>query len=312
MAQKIIRIATRKSPLALWQANHIRDQLLHYWPALRIELLPMTTSGDAFLKDKLVDIGGKGLFVKELEESLLDKRADLAVHSMKDVPATFPPGLSLAAICKRDNPLDALVSKVYATLHALPAGAIIGTTSLRRQSQLLTLRPDLCIKPLRGNINTRISKMQAGEYDAIVLAAAGLERMGMHSLISEVLSEDMMLPAPCQGALGIECRIDDHDLQAFIAPLNDPLSALCVYTERRVNVQLGGNCHTPLAVYCKPLANSFLLLHTKIATLDGRIMMSNSQRGHQDDAAALADQCAATLLADGAAHMLASATHYGQ
>ncbi len=304
MPQKILRIATRKSPLALWQANHIRDLLLQHWPMLQIELLPMVTSGDTFLKDKLMNIGGKGLFVKELEEALLDKRADLAVHSMKDVPAIFPAGLSLTAICTRDNPLDALVSHLYTRVDALPQGATIGTTSLRRQSQLLALRPDLQIKPLRGNINTRISKMHAGEYDAIILAAAGLERMGMQQAIREIFSEDMMLPAPGQGALGIECRTNDEALQTLIAPLNDPLSALCVQTERQVNGQLGGNCHSPLAIFCTLTTNSQLLLRAKIATINGRIVISNRQCGEQQDAETLADRCAQALLASGATELL--------
>jgi len=304
MPQKILRIATRKSPLALWQANHIRDALVHHWPELQIELLPMTTSGDKFLKDKLQSVGGKGLFVKELEEALLDKRADLAVHSMKDVPAIFPEGLSLPAICTRDNPFDALISETYASVDNLPQGAVVGTTSLRRQSQLLALRPDLHVKPLRGNINTRISKMVAGEYDAIILAAAGLERMDMQQAIRELLSEEIMLPAPGQGALGIECRTDDEALQTLIAPLNDPLTALCVHTERRVNAQLGGNCHTPLAVFCKLTPDSQLLLRAKIATLDGRIMISNSQSGEQSEAESLADHCVQELLANGARTLL--------
>jgi len=307
MPQKKLRIATRKSPLALWQANHIREALIQHWPDLEIELLPMTTSGDKFLKDKLISLGGKGLFVKELEEALLDKRADLAVHSMKDVPADFPDGLALAAICNRHSPLDALLSIAYGNLDALPQGAVVGTASLRRQSQLLAIRPDLQIKTLRGNINTRISKMQTGEYDAVILAVAGLERMGMQHLIKEVLAEDVMLPACGQGALGIECRTEDEVLHHYLAPLNDPLSSLCVGIERHVNAQLGGNCHVPLAVFCKPTADDQLLLRAKVASLDGRTIIYNSQRGHQQDAITMADTCVRTLLADGAAELLANA-----
>ena len=308
ISQKILRIATRKSPLALWQANHIGKMLLKHWPTLQIELVPMVTSGDKFLKDKLLAIGGKGLFVKELEEALLDQRADLAVHSMKDVPATFPEGLCLAAICTRDNPLDALLSPKYACLDTLPLGAIIGTTSLRRQSQLLAIRPDLQIKTLRGNIQTRISKLNAGEYDAIVLAAAGLERMAMNDVIREILSTEIMLPACGQGALGIECRIADEVLKKYIAPLNDPLSAICVKSERQVNALLGGNCHVPLAVYCTPTADSQLHLRAKVATIDGKIVISNSQQGHLHDAKALADKCAQALLASGASSLLTGST----
>ncbi len=215
MAIETLRIATRKSPLALWQANHIADLLKQHWPLIKIELVPMVTSGDKFLKDKLLITGGKGLFVKELEEALLTGQADIAVHSIKDVPATFPEGLALAAICKRHNPLDAFIAKRHKTLQDLPAGSVIGTSSLRRQSQLLALRPDLEIKVLRGNINTRLDKLEAGEYDAIILAVAGLERMGMQASITEILSDELMLPACGQGALGIECRTEDSDIKNF-------------------------------------------------------------------------------------------------
>ncbi len=306
MSKILLRIATRKSPLALWQANHVRERLIQHWPSLRIELIPMVTSGDKFLQNKLSTLGGKGLFVKELEEALLDHRADLAVHSMKDVPAAFPEGLGLAAICRRDNPLDALLSLKYANLDHLPTGAIIGTTSLRRQSQLLAIRPDLQIKTLRGNIQTRIAKLEAGEYDAIVLAAAGLERMSMQESIREILSTEIMLPACGQGALGIECRINDEQIKKYIAPLSDPTTAICVNAERQVNALLGGNCHVPLAVYCTPTKDSQLLIQAKVASLDGKIVISNSQQGRQQDATAIANQCAQALLASGADALLNS------
>ena len=306
MSKNNLRIATRKSPLALWQARHVRDMLLQHWPTLQIELLPITTSGDKYLKDKLAEKGGKGLFVKELEEALIDKRADLAVHSMKDVPATFPQGLCLAAICTRHNPLDALLSKKYLSLNSLPIGATVGTTSMRRQSQLLAARPDLHIKGLRGNIQTRVAKLDAGEFDAIVLAVAGLERMGMHKNIKEIFDTEIMLPACGQGALGIECRMDDDALRKIIAPLNDPLSALCVHSERHVNALLGGNCHVPLAVYCMSSDNSQLVLRAKVATIDGKIIISNRQCGHQKEATSLANLCAQALLANGAGALLDS------
>lgn len=306
MTRKILRIATRNSPLALWQANHIRAELLQRWPELVIELLPMTTSGDQFLKDKLLAIGGKGLFVKELEEALLDKRADLAVHSMKDVPAAAPEGLSLTAICARHNPFDALVSRVYPSLNDLPLNAVVGTSSLRRQSQLLAIRPDLKIHPLRGNIHTRLAKLDSGEFDAIVLAVSGLERMGLGHLITEVLAEDIMLPACGQGALGLECRTDDEDLHAIIAPLNHTLSALCVNTERHVNALLGGNCHVPLAVYCTAAPDDKLYLRAKVASSNGQIIIEDYQLGASGDAHQLAQQCAQTLLAKGAADLLTS------
>lgn len=304
MSSKIIRIATRQSPLALWQANHVREMLLKLWPNLTIELLPMITSGDQFLKDKLLAAGGKGLFVKELEEALLDKRADLAVHSTKDMPAELPNGLSLAAICKRHNPFDALISKEFKNLETLPQNAIIGTSSLRRQSQLLAFRPDLQIKTLRGNINTRLSKLESGEYQAIILAAAGLERMGLEHLITEVIPDGIMLPTCGQGALCIECRTDNIEIQALINGLNDPLSALCVHTERRVNAKLGGNCHVPLAVYCSLTAENQLFLRAKILNLDGTQIIYDKQQGNIEEAESIADKCTQALLAKGATNLL--------
>lgn len=306
MNSRVIRIATRQSPLALWQANYVRQLLLNKWPKLTIELLPMTTSGDKFLKDKLLAIGGKGLFVKELEEALLDKRADFAVHSSKDMPAEFPEGLYLAAICKRDNPFDVFVSEHYTTLQALPQQAIIGTASLRRQSQLLAYRPDLCVKSLRGNINTRLEKLKSGDYHAIILAAAGLERMGFTHVMTEQLSAEIMLPACGQGALAIECRIDDHEIQALLSELNDPISSLCVSTEREVNAQLGGNCHVPLAVFCIPIENNQLYLQAKILTLDGSQTIHSTQIGSLDQATILASRCSQSLIAQGATNLLAS------
>lgn len=305
MAIETLRIATRKSPLALWQANHIGDLLKQHWPLLNIELVPMVTSGDKFLKDKLLIAGGKGLFVKELEEALLAEQADIAVHSMKDVPATFPEGLSLSAICKRHNPLDAFIAKRHQKLQDLPTGSVIGTSSLRRQSQLLALRSDLEIKILRGNINTRLDKLEVGEYDAIILAVAGLERMAMQTSITEILSDELMLPACGQGALGIECRTEDSDIKKLLAPLNDPLSALCVHSERHVNALLGGNCHVPLAVFCNAQPNQQLLLRAKVLTIDGKTVIQDSQSGPQSQAIVMADACANALLAKGADKLLA-------
>ena len=304
MSARIFKIATRESPLALWQANYIRDRLLQFWPTMQIQLLPMKTSGDKFLKDKLFKIGGKGLFTKELEEALLDGRADLAVHSMKDVPAEFPESLILKTICKRHNPFDAFISTHFNNFVSLPAGAIIGTSSLRRQSQLAAARPDLRFKTLRGNIHTRMRKLQENEYDAIILAASGLERMGMAHLISEHFNEAIMLPACGQGALGIECRIQDEELHHLIAPLNDPLTDICIRSERIVTRMLGGNCHTPLAVFCKPTTDESLLLHAKILSVDGQKMLSNSQSGGIESATQLARACAQSLLADGARELI--------
>jgi len=306
MIKKTIRIATRKSPLALWQANHVRELLTTQWPDIRIDLLPLVTSGDKFLKDKLLEIGGKGLFVKELEEALLDQRADIAVHSTKDVPAVFPDGLSLPVICKRDNPLDALVSEHFSSLDELPQQAIVGTSSLRRQSQILAYRPDLCIKPLRGNIHTRLEKLKSGEYQAIVLAASGLERMGLGHLITQHLSDTIMLPACGQGALSIECRTDDLETKNLIAGLNDSTSSLCVGIERQVNARLGGNCHVPIAIYCSVTPSVELHLRAKIGTLDGSSFIHDNRTGKIDQAHQLAEQCSQSLLDQGAAELLDS------
>lgn len=302
----IIRIATRQSPLALWQANFVGEKIKQHCPSIEIQLVPMITSGDKFLKDKLLAEGGKGLFVKELEEALLDNRADIAVHSMKDVPAAFPEGLSLTTICERHNPFDAFIafSKQYKTINDLPKASIIGTASLRRQSQLLALRSDLEIKLLRGNIHTRLTKLQNGEYDAIILAVAGLERMAMQDNISSILNEEMMMPACGQGALGIECRTNDINVQTLLDPLNDPMTSLCVKAERHLNAQLGGNCHTPIAIYCTTEPNEQIHIRARILTADGKTIISDHQRGHQTDSVNLANRCAENLLAKGANRLL--------
>lgn len=303
MNSKTIRIATRSSPLALWQAHFIQQQLQSYWPGVQVELLPLITSGDRFLKDKLAREGGKGLFVKELEEALLDGRADLAVHSTKDMPAFLPKGLELSAICRRDNPFDALVSPLYAGLDALPPHAIVGTASLRRQSQLLAYRPDLQIKLLRGNIQTRLNKLEAKEYDAIILAAAGLERMGLHDRISELLAAHIMLPSCGQGALCIETRTQDLVMQQLIQPLHDSSTALCVQTERQVNAQLGGNCHTPLAVFCT-IEQDLLFLRARLFSNDGTTMLAYADKKPLHQAALLATECSQALFEQGAAALL--------
>jgi hydroxymethylbilane synthase len=299
-----IRIATRQSPLALWQAKHILKLLSQTWQHLTIELIPMVTSGDKFLKEKGLLAGGKGLFVKELEEALFAKKADIAVHSTKDMPAELPEGLSLAVICKRENPLDALISKNKLSLHELPKKAIVGTASLRRQAQLLAYRPDLQVRTLRGNINTRLKQLETGQYDAIVLAAAGLERMGLEQNIGEYLPTDIMLPSCGQGALCIECRTDDQEIQELIAILNDPISSLCVRTERLVNAKLGGNCHVPLAVFCTTTSSNQLFLRAKILSADGSQVLVDSREGSLDQANILANLCAQSLLAKGGAALL--------
>lgn len=304
MSSKIIRIATRQSPLALWQANYIRDILKKQHPDEQFELLPMVTTGDTFLKDRLMTVGGKGLFVKELEEALLDKRADLAVHSTKDMPAEFPQGLGITAICKRHTPFDALVSYAFPDLASLPQGAVVGTASLRRQSQLLAYRPDLQIKTLRGNVNTRLEKLKQGEYQAIILAAAGLERLGLEKVITQYLSDDLMLPACGQGALCIESRLDDKATLSICASLNDPISALCVQTERLVSAEFGGNCHMPLAVFCTVEPGEQLFLRAKIGRGDGSTILQASEKGPFDQAESLAKACVQALLAQGATELL--------
>jgi hydroxymethylbilane synthase len=304
MQNHTLRIATRNSPLALWQTYHVRDQLLHYWPDLTIEILPMTTSGDRFLSSKLLSIGGKGLFVKELEESMLKKESDCAVHSIKDVPTKLPDNLILNTICLRDNPFDALLSNKYSKLDDLPPNASIGTSSLRRQSQLLAYRPDLNIIPLRGNIQTRMSSMQTKNLDAIILAHAGLERMGLTHLIQETLSQDIMLPACGQGALGIECRQDDEITQQLLAPLNDLNTAICVQSERLVNELLGGNCHVPLAVYCHMPTSQQIEIQAKVASIDGQKIIKQNGSGAAIDAMLIANNCANQLLNNGAKELL--------
>ncbi|MEI6203755.1 MAG: hydroxymethylbilane synthase, partial [Enhydrobacter sp.] len=262
-------------------------------------------SGDRFLKDKLLAQGGKGLFVKELEEALLDNRADAAVHSMKDVPSELPPGLIIPTICPRDDPFDVLISRKHFTLDELPKHAIIGTASLRRQAQLLAYRPDLQIKLLRGNIQTRLEKLDHGDYDAIILAAAALDRMNLQHLMTEKLTPPRMLPSCGQGALGIECREHDSVTHALLAPLHDQSTSICVYTERRVNGLLGGNCHVPLAIYCtQDQISQTLTLHVQVMSSDGRTILSTIHSGLPSEANQLADQAVSKLRQQGADQLL--------
>ena len=244
-----LKIATRESPLALWQAEHIRNQILHFHPQLKVELLGMTTRADQWLETPLNKIGGKGLFVKELEESMLRGEADMAVHSMKDVPMELPEGLVLHTICEREDPTDAFVSNNYSSLDALPEGAVLGTSSLRRQCQIMLLRPDLQVKSLRGNVNTRLRKLDEGEFDAIILASAGLKRLGFSERIRESLQPSQCMPAGGQGAVGIEIRSDDTELMEILAPLNHRETNHCVRAERRMNQKLNGGCQVPIAAF---------------------------------------------------------------
>jgi len=242
-----LRIATRRSPLALWQAETVAARLRALEPGIAVELVPMRTQGDKLLDAPLAKVGGKGLFVKELENALLDGRADIAVHSMKDVPVEFPPGLRLAVIMVREDPRDALVSGRYPDLASLPAGARVGTSSLRRKCQLMGLRPDLELVDLRGGVNTRLRKLDDGEYDAIILACAGLKRLEMSARIREAITTETMLPAIGHGAMGIECRAGDAVVETRIAALADAATATCVRAERALNRRLGGGCQVPIA-----------------------------------------------------------------
>lgn len=301
-----LRIATRNSPLALWQARFVAQQCMRYSPQLEVELVPMTTSGDRFLNNAAPSFQGvKGLFVKELEEALLQNQADIAVHSMKDVPALQPDGLGIVVISQRANPYDAFVSHHYANLADLPLGATVGTSSIRRQSQLLAYRPDLQMIPIRGNIQTRIAKLDSTPCDAIILAAAGLIRMELQDKIQHIIPEDIMLPACGQGALGIECRLDDLPTQTLVAALHDPLTAMCVITERKVNAVLGGNCHVPLAVFAH-VNESDLHLQARVLSADGGIVLKAASAGLQTQADSIAENCTQQLLRQGAQQLLQS------
>lgn len=267
-----LTIATRESALALWQAHHVRDRLMALHPGLNVELLGMTTQGDQILDVTLSKIGGKGLFVKELEQALLDGRADLAVHSLKDVPMVLPEGFELAAIGEREDPRDAFVSNRFKQLSELPLGAIVGTSSLRRESQLRARYPHLDIQPLRGNVNTRLRKLDEGQYAAIILAAAGLKRLGFVQRIATLLAPEQSLPSAGQGALGIEIRSDRNDVAALLAPLHHADTAACVRAEREVSRQLGGSCQVPLGAYAR-LREGQLWLRGFVATPDGKTLL---------------------------------------
>ena len=270
----VIRIATRQSPLALWQAEWVKAELLKLHPNLTVELVKMVSRGDKILDAPLAKIGGKGLFVKELEEALLDGRADIAVHSMKDVPMEFPEGLGLSVICEREDPRDAFVSNTVAHFTELPEGAILGTSSLRRQAQLLRQRPDLKVVFLRGNVGTRLAKLDAGEYDAIVLAAAGLKRLKLEGRITHEIPEVVCLPSGGQGAVGIETRINDTRIQELIAPLQHNETALRVTAERALNKRLNGGCQVPIACFAVLNAGK-LALEGRVAAVDGSILFQS-------------------------------------
>ena len=305
MADPKLRIATRKSPLALWQANHVREALLARYPQLDIELVTMTTQGDKILDTPLAKVGGKGLFVKELETGILERRADLAVHSMKDVPVAFPDGLHLPVIMQREDPRDAFVSNRYANLSDMPEGAILGTSSLRRQTQIGEKYPRLQINWLRGNVNTRLKKLDDGEYDAIILAAAGLKRLGFDERIRALLEPEQSLPAIGQGAMGIETRSDDETVKQLIAPLADADTTLRVQAERAMNETLQGGCQVPLAGYAV-LEGDQLYLRGMVGEPDGSRVLRAEIRGPSDQAHRLGVQLAQDLLSQGAGEILAA------
>ena len=299
-----VRIATRRSPLALWQAHYVKRELERHHPGLSVSLLELVTRGDHILDTPLAKIGGKGLFVKELEHALLTGEADIAVHSMKDVPMDFPDGLCLGSICPRENPFDAFVSNHYQNFTDLPSGSRVGSSSLRRQCQLRRLRPDLHWLDLRGNVNTRLAKLDAGEFDAIVLAAAGLLRLEMPHRIRHTLAADDCLPAGGQGAVGIELREGDTRTAKLIAPLHCAETAACVLAERALNRRLQGGCQVPIACFAVQ-ENGELWLRGRVGSVDGTQLLSAEHRlgGHPE---ALGLAVADTLLAQGAAQILAS------
>jgi hydroxymethylbilane synthase len=303
MSSRQIRIATRKSALALWQAKYVKARLEEAHPGLLVTLVPMVSRGDKLLDSPLSKIGGKGLFVKELETALLENEADIAVHSMKDVPMDFPEGLGLFCICEREDPRDAFVSNTYSSLDELPQGSIVGTSSLRRQAQLLTRRPDLEIRFLRGNVNTRLAKLDAGEYDAIILAAAGLIRLGFEDRITSAISVDDSLPAGGQGAVGIECRTADSEIHALLAPLHHQDTATRVTAERALNKHLNGGCQVPIACYAV-LEGEQVWLRGLVGDPSGGLLLSAQARAPRGAAEALGVQVAEDLLSQGAADIL--------
>ncbi|EGK12548.1 hydroxymethylbilane synthase [Psychrobacter sanguinis] len=321
---KTLNIATRKSPLAMWQAEHIKSRLESLYPELEVNLVTMVTQGDKILDTPLAKIGGKGLFVKELEQALYDGRADIAVHSLKDVPMQLPEGLILGTYCKRETPTDAFVSNNYDKLEDLPEGAVVGTASLRRQCQIKAFRPDLQIKSLRGNVQTRLSKLDAGEYDAIILATSGLKRVELSERIKQEIDIDISLPAVGQGALAIECRSDDEAVLELLKPLNDGQARIRLKAERALNRRLEGGCQVPIAAYAviekdsepsdQQIFQKTLWLRGRVGSEDGttllkaekRIELSGDQAAREAQAEQLGIEVADELLSLGADSILAA------
>jgi len=300
-----VRIATRKSALALWQAEYVKAQLEHFHPNINVVLVPMTTKGDVILDTPLAKVGGKGLFVKELEVAMLENRADIAVHSMKDVPVDFPQGLGLEVVCPREDPRDAFVSNAFAKLCDLPEGAVVGTSSLRRQCQLKAKRPDLIIKDLRGNVNTRLRKLDEGQYDAIILASAGLIRLAMAERIAEFIEPEEMLPANGQGAVGIECRTDDDSIKMLLAPLECMTTRYRVLTERAMNKALEGGCQVPIASY-SIVSEDGKEIHLRglVGAINGSKLIESEISGPVEQGEALGNILAQELLSLGADKIL--------
>ncbi|CUA86299.1 hydroxymethylbilane synthase [Pseudidiomarina woesei] len=300
---KTLTIATRKSLLAMWQAEHIKARLEQLHPELNVELLPMSTKGDVILDTPLAKIGGKGLFVKELEVAMLEGQADLAVHSMKDLPVEFPEGLELFGICEREDPRDAFVSNNYAQLSELPEGAIVGTCSLRRKCQILANFPHLVVHDLRGNVQTRLRKLDEGQFDAIILAASGLIRLELTNRIKQRIPAELCLPANGQGVLGIECRSDDEATKALLAPLTCADTRSCVLAERAMNRRLQGGCQVPIGAYAE-LHGDQIHLRGLVGRPDGSEIVEGDIKGHRDHAEALGTELAEYLLARGAGKIL--------
>jgi len=303
-SSRTLVIASRESRLALWQAHHVRDRLAHLYPDRQVEILGMTTRGDRVLDSSLAKIGGKGLFVKELEAALEDGRADLAVHSAKDVPMELPDGFSLAAIMEREDPRDCLVSARFDSLQSLPAGSRVVSSSLRREAQLRERFPGLTVLPVRGNVETRLSKLDRGEFDALLLAAAGLKRLGLGGRIRSLIEPEISLPAPGQGALAIECRSGREDIAQLLAPLHDTATAACVAAERALSRALGGSCQVPLAAYAT-LEGNRLRVRALVALPDGSRVVRAELQGPQSEPESLGRELAAVLKQRGADAILA-------
>jgi hydroxymethylbilane synthase len=302
---KRINIATRSSPLAMYQANFIKEKLLQLQPDLKISLLKIKTQGDKILDTPLAKIGGKGLFVKELEQAILNKKADIAVHSVKDMPMDLPKGLILGAICKRESPFDAFVSNKYKTIDELPNNCFVGTSSLRRACQLKHSYPMLNIKDLRGNVNTRLKKLDEKKYDAIILATSGLNRLGFNKRVKNSIDENIMLPAVGQGALGVEIREDDKDIADMVEKLNDKKTHLCVTAERALNKRLNGGCQVPIAGFAK-ITNNEIFLKARVISFDGKDMLEVNKNAKPANAKKIGIQVADELLGQGADKILES------